>query len=81
MEAPEGKRPRCTACANLTRFDAKVVAETEEFHHYGIDGTLQVEEVVVVSKDIQLSCRWCGHGNNIEWVESNVVDQEAPSST
>jgi hypothetical protein len=63
-------RYRCTACGNLTRFDVVADRRTRAFHHYTVGGDLDVEDEQVLSEDIvEVSCRWCGHGNAVEAIE------------
>jgi len=72
MAEPTAKptRPRCTACGNLTRFDAVVTRRTRAFHHYTVGGDLQVEDEIVLDETVEeVTCRWCGHGQSIEYVE------------
>jgi hypothetical protein len=63
-------RYRCTACGNLTRFDVVEDRRTKSFHHFSVGGELSVEdEVVIHEKVIEVTCRWCGHGNAVEVLE------------
>jgi hypothetical protein len=63
-------RYRCSACGNLTRFDVVADRRTRAFHHYTVGGELSVEDEQVLSEDIvEVSCRWCGHGNAVELIE------------
>ncbi len=40
---------------------------TRAFHHYSVGGELQVEEEQILSEDVvEVSCRWCGHGRQVE---------------
>jgi hypothetical protein len=60
-------RYRCDACGNLTRFDIVTDRRTKAFHHYSVGGSLSVEEEEVLSEEVvEVRCRWCGHGNNVE---------------
>jgi hypothetical protein len=60
-------RYRCTACGNLTRFDVTTTRRTRAFHHYSVGGELRVEEEEVLAEDVEdVTCRWCGHGRNVE---------------
>jgi len=62
-------RYRCTACGNLTRFDVVASRRTREFHHYGLDGELKVEESELLSETIdEVSCRWCASPKAVEVV-------------
>lgn len=63
----DAPRYRCTACGNLTRFDVTATRRTREFHHFSVDGSLEVEEVEVLDADVEdVSCRWCGTGEAVE---------------
>jgi hypothetical protein len=63
-------RYRCGACGNLTRFDVVVNRRTRSFHHYSLAGELSVENVDVLAESVEeVSCRWCGHGKDIEVVD------------
>lgn len=64
-------RYRCAACGNLTRFDVVASRRTRSFHHYSVGGELSVEDEQVLDESIEeVSCRWCGHGNAIEIIDS-----------
>jgi hypothetical protein len=59
-------RYRCTACGNLTRFDVTTTSRTRSFHHYTVGGELEVEDVEVLSEEIEsVECRWCGTGASV----------------
>jgi hypothetical protein len=61
------ERYRCAACGNVTRFDVTASRRTRAFHHYTIGGDLTVEDVEVLSEDVEsVSCRWCGSGRAVE---------------
>jgi hypothetical protein len=63
-------RYRCTACGNLTRFDVVMDRRTRSFHHFSVGGELSVEDEEVLSeKLIDVTCRWCGHGDAVEPLE------------
>jgi hypothetical protein len=73
-------RYRCTACGNLTRFDITLTRQTKAFHHFTIGGELELEDEVVLNETVdEVSCRWCGHGRNIEELPADHVD--APSDS
>lgn len=62
-----GTRYRCAACGNLTRFDVVETRKTKSFHHYTLAGELSVEEVEVLSDEIErVTCRWCQSSKSIE---------------
>lgn len=59
-------RYRCDGCGNLTRFDVTTSTTTKAFHHYTVGGELQLEEVEVLSRNVDaVACRWCGHGRSV----------------
>ena len=63
-------RYRCGSCGNLTRFDVVQVRRTRSFHHYSVGGALTVEEVDVLSEEIEsVICRWCDSGAYIVTVD------------
>jgi len=60
-------RYRCNACGNLTRFDVVETTTTRSFHHFTVGGELTIEESQTVSRVVDsVSCRWCGHGRDVE---------------
>jgi hypothetical protein len=62
-------RWRCTACGNLTRFDAVRSVRTRDFVHADLAGEQQVEESEVLAEAVeQVTCRWCNGVNTIELV-------------
>jgi hypothetical protein len=68
-------RYRCSACGNLTRFDVTTTRRTRAFHHYTVGGELSVEEEEVLAESVEdVTCRWCGTGNDVV-----PVDQETAS--
>lgn len=77
MELPgltPGKRYRCGACGNLTRFDVVSRERVRRFWHMDLSGDGAVEEEDPLEVTIEsISCRWCGAADAIE-----IVD--APSS-
>ncbi len=67
-------RYRCAACGNLTRFDVVTNRRTRAFHHYSVGGELTLEDEDVLEERIEeVTCRWCGHGNAVERVETEVT--------
>jgi hypothetical protein len=49
---------------------------TRAFHHYSVGGSLSVEEQEVISEEVvEVQCRWCGHGRNVE-----VLTQAEPEA-
>ena len=71
MPAPQPTsttRWRCALCGNLTRFDRTVSRRTVEFVHVDLAGEAEVEDVEVLTEDVEeVRCRWCG-GADIELV-------------
>jgi hypothetical protein len=60
-------RYRCSACANVTRFDVTLRRRTRSFHHYSVGGDLEVEDTEVLEEEVEdVSCRWCGSGRAVE---------------
>ena len=66
-------RYRCSACGNLTRFDVVETTSIRSFHHYTVGGDLSVEEPEVIARSIDsVSCRWCGHGRDVEVITESA---------
>lgn len=66
-------RYRCTACGNLTRFDVTTTRTTRAFNHFTVGGELEVEEEEVLAESVdEVRCRWCGHGNAVEVLPTDV---------
>jgi RNase P subunit RPR2 len=71
---PAGKRWRCGACGNLTRFDVESVQRLRQFWHFDLSGESRIEEAETLDVDVvAVVCRWCGARDAIE-----VVDAPAP---
>ena len=65
---------RCTACGNITRFDVVVTSTIKEFHHFSVGGDVTVDNVDVLSSHVDsVSCRWCGHGKNVEVIDKALA--------
>jgi len=75
-------RYRCKACGNLTRFDVTTTRTTRAFHHYTVGGEMVVDEEEVQDESVdEVSCRWCGHGREVEVVTGDgdePVDDAPP---
>jgi hypothetical protein len=72
------ERYRCAACGNVTRFDVTASRRTRAFHHYTIGGDLTIEDVEVLSEDVEsVSCRWCGSPRAVEV----LVEGDDPTPT
>jgi hypothetical protein len=70
-------RYRCTACANLTRFDVVTNRRTRAFHHYTVGGELSVEDEEVLDEVVEdVSCRWCGNGAHVEVLADHPVSED-----
>ena len=83
VRIPEsGIRWRCTRCGNLTRFDVSRTVSTREHGHADLGGEPEIEELTVLSEDIQsVRCRWCGNGEAIVTLgESGDVGMGAADS-
>jgi hypothetical protein len=71
---PAGKRWRCGACGNLTRFDVESTERVRRFWHVDLAGDGRVEEEQRLFGEVTaIVCRWCGATDAIE-----VVDVPAP---
>jgi hypothetical protein len=58
---------RCRACGNRTRFDVVETTTSRAHHHQTLGGELRVEDRVVTAHHVdQVTCRWCGHGHDVE---------------
>lgn len=70
-----GRRFRCGACGNLTRFDVETSERVRRFWHADLSGEATVEEEERLEVQVHsVTCRWCGRADAVE-----VVD--APSGT
>ncbi len=81
MAAVTALRYRCAACGNLTRFDVVTTTTLKAYHHYSVGGDLDVQDAEVLSESVDsVSCRWCGHGRNVEVVDasSEELDDTPP---
>ncbi len=66
-------RYRCNACGNLTRFDVVETTSVRSFYHFTVGGELSIEEPDVIAKTVDsVTCRWCGHGRNVEEVTEDA---------
>ena len=69
---PPGKRYRCAACGNLTRFDVTASRRTTQYWHLDLAGDPRVEEETVHAESVEsVVCRWCGRDDAIEVVARN----------
>ena len=64
-------RYRCSACGNLTRFDAVLTRRSRAFFHYTLAGDLTVESDETLSTVVEdISCRWCGTGDAVTAIDA-----------
>ncbi|MCB1256922.1 MAG: hypothetical protein KDB26_07450 [Microthrixaceae bacterium] len=71
-----GTRYRCEACGNLTRFEVTATRTTRAFHHYTVGGELSVEDLEVVSEQLDsVICRWCGTGSNVVEIDADEIEE------
>ena len=67
---PEGKRWRCEACGNLTRFDVESTESVRRFWHFDLGGDATAEEETLVNVTVgAISCRWCGSRDAVRVVD------------
>lgn len=60
-------RFRCNACGNLTRFTVTTTRRARAYHHFTVGGDLTIEDEEVLDEQVEsVSCRWCGHGDQVE---------------
>jgi len=76
-------RYRCAACGNLTRFDVTTTRRTRAYHHYTVGGELKVEDLDVLSEQVEeVLCRWCGTGSSVVEVSpEDAAELEAGTVT
>jgi hypothetical protein len=68
-------RYRCNACGNLTRFDVVETTTVRSFHHFTVGGELTIEESNIINRVVEsVSCRWCGHGRDVEELADDSAD-------
>lgn len=66
-----GKRYRCGACGNLTRFDVVSSERVRRFWHVELSGEGSVEEEERYETTVEsVACRWCGATDGIEIVDA-----------
>ena len=64
-----GKRWRCDACGNLTRFDVVSTERVRRFWHLQLSGTGAAEEEEHLEVTVEsVTCRWCGASDAISVV-------------
>lgn len=79
---PPGKRYRCGACGNLTRFDIVTTERVVRYWHADLagDGSVEQEERQAVEVE-SVTCRWCGSADGIEVVAIPAAARDEPSPT
>ena len=75
-----GKRWRCDACGNLTRFDVETKERVRRFWHLDLGGQPAAEEEDVVEFEVvSVACRWCGSRDSIRVVDAPGAASPAES--
>lgn len=75
-----GRRYRCEACGNVTRFDVLATSRTRAFHHFDLGGQRQVEEETVLEAQVEsVTCRWCNRDDAIVVEAAPAADGELPA--
>lgn len=72
-----GRRYRCGACGNVTRFDVVSTTTRRAYHHFDLGGTVEIEEEEILDQHVAaVTCRWCGREDaiDIEAAPSGQVD-------
>lgn len=66
-----GKRWRCDACGNLTRFDVETTERVRRFWHLDLSGAGAPEEEELLELDVHvIACRWCGSRDAVRVVDA-----------
>ncbi len=66
-----GRRFRCGACGNLTRFDVETVERVRRFWHADLSGQARAEQEERLEVEVRaVTCRWCGRADAIEVVDA-----------
>jgi len=61
------RRYRCSNCGNISRFDVVATVRTRSYYHFGVDGSLEIEESEELARAIEeVTCRWCATGRFVE---------------
>jgi hypothetical protein len=67
----DGKRFRCGACGNLTRFDVETVERVRRYWHVDLSGTGRAEEETRLEVTVEtVTCRWCGSTDHVQVVDT-----------
>lgn len=75
MTAPPGlspgKRWRCDACGNLTRFDVETSERVRRFWHLDLSGVGAPEEEEFLAVEVHgITCRWCGSRDAVRVIDA-----------
>lgn len=66
-----GKRWRCDACGNLTRFDVETTERVRRFWHLELSGAGVPEEEELLDVEVHaITCRWCGSRDAVSVVDA-----------
>ena len=77
----QGKRWRCGACGNLTRFDVESVERVRRFWHVELSGEGRIDEEDHLDVDvIAVVCRWCGATDSIETIDAPAAGERLAES-
>lgn len=72
-----GKRFRCSACGNLTRFDVVVRERLRRFWHVDLSGEGRADEEELLEREVEsVTCRWCGATEHIQVVDAPGAGEE-----
>lgn len=71
MEQPAGPGPgrryRCGACGNVTRFDVESVERVRRYWHADLSGAGAVEEEERLEVHVEaVTCRWCASTDAVD---------------
>jgi hypothetical protein len=79
----EGRRFRCAACGNLTRFDVETVERVRRYWHVALSGEGEAEDEERLQVSVEsVTCRWCGSATDIEIVDAPAAQLgEAPEGS
>ncbi len=68
---PPGRRWRCDACGNLTRFDVESTERVRRFWHFDLSGAATAEEEEFLDVSVAaVICRWCGSRDAVRAVHA-----------
>ena len=73
-----GKRWRCDACGNLTRFDVESTERVRRFWHMDLAGEAVAEEEEHLEVTVaSVTCRWCGSRDAVRVVDAPGAGEAA----